>query len=53
MEFSPASIEKLKKLNLTGLIGQSFLDYASFGLVFELWKKKSKILDYKQEILYK
>jgi hypothetical protein len=27
----------LKKLNVTGLVGDAFLDYASFGINFDLW----------------
>lgn len=31
-----AEIDALKKLNITGVIGQAFLDYASFGVRFDL-----------------
>ena len=37
IEFNPASIKQLKDLNITGIIGQPFLDYASVGLLFDLW----------------
>ena len=36
MELNVTAIDALKKLNVTGLIGEAFLDYASFGVKFEL-----------------
>jgi hypothetical protein len=34
MEVDLSKIEQLKKLNLTGVVGQTFLDFASFGALF-------------------
>jgi hypothetical protein len=36
MELNLAAIKQLKKLNVTGVVGEAFLDYASFGLRFDL-----------------
>jgi hypothetical protein len=35
--FNTSSVQKLKNLNLTGILGQTFLDYASLGLLFDIW----------------
>ncbi len=37
MELNVTAIDQLKKLNVTGLVGDAFLDYASFGINFDLW----------------
>ncbi len=37
MELNITAIDALKKLNVTGVIGQAFLDYASLGVRFDLW----------------
>ena len=37
MELNLTSFKPLKKLNVTGLVGATFLDYASFGVRFDLW----------------
>lgn len=34
IEVDLSKIEQLKNLNLTGVVGQSFLDFASFGALF-------------------
>jgi hypothetical protein len=36
MELNVTAIDQLKKLNVTGLVGDAFLDYASFGINFDL-----------------
>ncbi len=36
-ELNLTHIAQLKKLNVTGLVGEAFLDYASFGVRFDLW----------------
>ena len=36
MELNLTSFKPLKKLNVTGLVGATFLDYASFGVRFDL-----------------
>ncbi len=36
MELNITAIDTLKKLNVTGIIGQTFLDFASFGVRFDL-----------------
>ena len=36
MELNVTAIDQLKKLNVTGLVGDAFLDYASFGVSFDL-----------------
>jgi hypothetical protein len=36
MELNLTAIAPLKKLNVTGLVGEAFFDYASFGLKFDL-----------------
>lgn len=38
MELNLTAIAPLKNLNVTGLVGEIFLDYASVGLKFDLEK---------------
>jgi hypothetical protein len=35
-ELNVTAIDKLNKFNVTGFVGQFFLDYASFGVRFDL-----------------